>query len=123
VREAHRRLPAPLRHALLLVCTVIGLAAGYAALAFIGSAAISMLTRGLVLLPRAGVQLVIAVQQGVDGWALAGRVFGSVANALTSPPVLFSLVALELIGAGALYVMQLLLRHEGRSARSQEEEP
>ena len=97
-----------------LVGTAAGLALAYVLVVYVGGALLSGLAAALALLPRAFVWLVLALQDGADGWAIAGRVASSVAGALSTTRVAFSLIALELIGAAALYVLQRLLRDEVR---------
>ena len=103
-----------------LVGTAAGLALGYVLVVYVGGALLSGLAGALTLLPRAFVWLVLALQDGADGWAIAGRVAASVASALSTTEVASSLIALELIGAAALYVLQRLLRDEARTRHSKE---
>ena len=103
-----------------LVGTAAGLALGYVLVVYVGGALLSGLAAAVTLLPRAFVWLVLALQDGADGWAIAGRVASSVASALSTTEVASSLIALELIGAAALYVLQRLLRDEVRTRHSKE---
>ena len=103
-----------------LVGTVAGLALAYLLVVYVGAALLSGMAAALALLPRAFVWLVLALQDGADGWAIAGRIASSLAAALSTTEVVFSLIALELIGAAALYVLQRLLRDEGRTRHSKE---
>jgi hypothetical protein len=103
-----------------LVGTAAGLALTYVLVVYVGSALLSGLAAALALLPRAFVWLVLALQDGADGWAIAARVASSLASALSTTEVAFSLIALELIGAAALYVLQRLLRDEVRTRQSKE---
>jgi hypothetical protein len=95
-----------------LVGIVAGLALAYLLVVYVGGALLSGLAAAVALLPRAVVWLVVALQDGADGWAIAGRIASSVAGALSTSRVTFSVIALELIGAAALYVLQRLLRDE-----------
>jgi hypothetical protein len=97
-----------------LAGTIAGLALVYVLVVYVGAALLSGLAAALALLPRAFVWLVLALQDGADGWAIAGRIASSLATALSTSRVVFSLIALELIGAAALYVLQRLLRDEVR---------
>ena len=90
------------------------LAFAYASAVYTGAALVSAAVDGLVLMPRAMLWLLAAYQQGMDGWVIAGRAAASVAGVLTTPQVAFYLIALELVGAAALYGLQRLLRHEIR---------
>ena len=103
-----------------LVGTAAGLGLAYVLVVYVGSALLRGLAAALALLPRAFVWLVLALQDGADGWAIAGRVASSLASALSTSEVAFSLIALELIGAAALYVLQRLLRDEARTRHSKE---
>jgi hypothetical protein len=103
-----------------LVGTAAGLALAYLLVVYVGAALLSGLAAALALLPRAFVWLVLALQDGADGWAIAARIASSLAVALSTTRVVFSLVALELIGAAALYVLQRLLRDEVRTRHSKE---
>jgi hypothetical protein len=97
-----------------LVGTAAGLVLAYVLVVYVGAALLSGLAAALALLPRAFVWLVLALQDGADGWAIAGRIASSLAGAISTTRVVFSLIALELIGAAALYVLQRLLRDEVR---------
>jgi len=103
-----------------LLATVIGLALAYVLVVYVGGALLSGVTRAIVLLPRAFVWLVLALQEGADGWTIAARVASTVAGVVTTTQVAFSVVALELIGAAALYVLQRLIRDEVRTSPSKE---
>jgi hypothetical protein len=97
-----------------------GIAAAWLTLAavavfFIGGAILSALARGVALLPRAIVWLFLAFQQGADWWSIAGRVGAILADTITTSQVGLALIALELVGAAALYGLQRLLRDEARS--------
>ena len=103
-----------------LVGTAAGLVLAYVLVAYVGAALLSGLAAALALLPRAFVWLVLALQDGADGWAIAGRIAASLAGTLSTTRVVFSLIALELMGAAALYVLQRLLRDEVRTRHSKE---
>lgn len=98
------------------------LALGAVALYYVGGALVQGAARGLVLLPRAGVWLFVALQDGADGWTIAGRVGATLADALVTPQVTYWLIALELVGAAALFALQRLFRNEERGERSEEVE-
>lgn len=105
-----------------LLATIGGLALAYVLLVYVGGALLRGATWVLVLVPRALIWLVVALQEGADGWTIAGRVAANVANAVTTSEVAFSVIILELLGAAALYILQRLLRDEVRSTRSREVE-
>ncbi len=105
-----------------LLATIAGLALAYALIVYVGGALLRGAVSALVLLPRAFIWLVLALQEGADGWAIAGRVASSVANAFTTTQVALSLIAIELVGAAALYILQRLLRHEVRTTHAREAE-
>jgi hypothetical protein len=98
------------------------LALAAVALYYVGAALVQLGVRGLVLLPRAGVWLFIALQEGADWWSIAGRIGAALAQMLTTSQVALTLIALELVGAAALYGLQRLLRDEARRAGSEEVE-
>jgi hypothetical protein len=103
-----------------LVATAAVLVLAYVLVVYVGGALLNALAWGLVMLPRAFIWLVLALQDGADGWAIAGRVASNLAAVLSTTRVAFSVIALELIGAAALYVLQRLLRDEVRSRHSKE---
>ena len=104
-----------------LVAVPAGLALAYVLVVYVGGALLNAVVWGLVLLPRAFMWLVLALQEGADGWVIAGRVASSVAGVLSTTEVAFSVIALELIGAAALYGLQRLLRDEtGKGAEGAE---
>jgi hypothetical protein len=104
-----------------LVATVIGLALAYVLVVYVGGALLSGVTRVIVLIPRAFVWLVLALQEGADGWTIAARIASSVAGIVTTTQIAFALVALELIGAAALYGLQRLLRAEQGAAGAEDD--
>jgi hypothetical protein len=96
----------------------VGLAA--VAIYYIGSAIVALLARGIALLPRAIVWLFVAMQEGADWWSIAGRVGTILANTIATSQIGLGLIALELIGAAALYGLQRLLRDEDRALSEEE---
>lgn len=96
---------------------------GLAALAvfYISAAIVAAIASGLALLPRAIVWLFVAMQEGADWWSIAGRVGAILAETITTSQVGLGLIALELVGAAALYGLQRLLRDESRRTISTEE--
>ena len=90
------------------------------AVAHVGGGLVRALARGLALLPRAVVWLVVAMEEGADWWSIAGRAGAAVAESLFTSQVLFSLIGLELVGAAALYVLQRLFKQEERGAKPAE---
>jgi hypothetical protein len=96
---------------------------GLAALAvfYIGGAIVAAIASGIALLPRAIVWLFVAMQEGADWWSIAGRVGAILAQTIATSQVGLGLIALELVGAAALYGLQRLLRDEDRRATSEEE--
>jgi hypothetical protein len=112
----------------LLIAAGLGagwLALGVVAIVIVGRMLAAAAVQGLALLPRAIVWLAVALQQGVDWWSIAGRAGAALGGVVARSDVAMSLVALELVGAVALYGLQRLLRDEDeqhRRARSIKEE-
>lgn len=90
------------------------LAFAYVSVVYVGGALAGAAAGALVLVPQAMLWLLSAYQEGMDGWAIAGRVGANLADLLMRPRVTFYLVLLELVGAAALYGLQRLLRDERR---------
>jgi hypothetical protein len=109
------------RLALALGFGAVWLALAALAIYYIGAALVAVVARGIALLPRAIVWLFVALQEGADWWSIAGRVGAVLADTITTSQVGFGLIALELVGAAALYGLQRLLRDEDRRAISEEE--
>jgi hypothetical protein len=105
-----------------LLATIGGLAGAYLLVVYVGGALLQAVIWVLVQLPRAFIWLIAALQDGADGWAIAGRVASGIANTFTTTEVAFSLIGLELVGAAALYGLQRLLRNEVRRTQSKEGE-
>lgn len=89
---------------------------------YVGGALVTGVARAVALLPDAIVWLFVAMEQGADWWSIAGQVGAALAETLTTSRVAFSLIALEVVGAAALYVLQRLVRDEGHGASSEEVE-
>lgn len=86
---------------------------------YVGGAVVNGVARGLALAPRAIVWLFVAMQEGADWWSIAGRVGAALAGTLSESQVALSLIALELVGAAALYGLMRLVGDEERG-RSEE---
>lgn len=97
--------------------------AAYILIVDVGGALVAGAVRALVLLPRGVVWLTLALQRGTSGWVIASRVATAAVGAMQVPLVSVALVALELLGVGALFALRTLLRHEGHSADSKERNP
>ncbi len=106
-----------------LLATISGLALVYMLAVYLGGALLRGVVWAIVLVPRAFIWVVLALQEGADGWAIAGRVAATVADALSTTQLALSVIALELVGAAALYVLQRLTRDEARTTRSKEAKP
>jgi hypothetical protein len=117
VPPTKRRLPR-----LAIACGIgaawLGLAV--ASVYYIGGAVVGATARGLALLPRAVIWLFLALQEGADWWSIAGRAGAILAETITTSQIGLGLLALELVGAGALYGLQRLLRDEARRPTSEE---
>ena len=115
----------PTKRRLPRLAIAFGIGAAWLGLAavgvyLIGGAIVAATARGLALLPRAVVWLFLALQEGADWWSIAGRVGAILADTITTSQIGLGLLALELVGAAALYGLQRLLRDE--AARPSEEE-
>ena len=117
-RHARRRLT---RTAVGLALGVAWLALGVAAVIYVGGALVSSVARGLALLPRALVWLIVTMQEGADWWSIAGRVGTAIGEILTTSQVAITIIALEIVGAAALYGLQRLVRNGERGASLEEE--
>jgi hypothetical protein len=117
VPPTKRRLP---RLALAFGIGAAWLALAVLGLYFIGGAIVGATARGLALLPRAVVWLFLALQEGADWWSIAGRVGAILADTITTSQIGLGLLALELVGAAALYGLQRLLRDEAARPSGEE---
>jgi hypothetical protein len=88
---------------------------------YLGSAIVGGAVRALVLLLDAGVWVTVALQEGVDWWSIAGRASAVVGETLLTSRVMSGLIALELVGAAAFYLLQRLLKDEERGRDSSKE--
>jgi hypothetical protein len=109
------------RYAIAMGIAAAWLGLAVLAVVYIGGAIVAAMARGLALLPRGVVWLFLALQQGADWWSIAGRVGAVLADTITTSQVGLGLIALELVGAAALYGLQRLLRDEARRPISTEE--
>ena len=85
---------------------------GALGLFYIGGALLNGLVRGVMLLPRAIVWWLTAMEQGADFWAIAGRAGGVVARALATSQLTWWIVGFEIVGVAALYGLRWLMRNE-----------
>jgi hypothetical protein len=92
------------------------------AVGYLGSAIVGGAVRALVLLLDTGVWVTVALQEGVDWWSIAGRASAVVGQTLFTSRVISVLIALELVGAAAFYVLQRLLKDEERGSNSSKEQ-
>ena len=88
---------------------------GYLLVVELGGALLGGAARALVLLPRGVVWLTSALQEGANGWVIAGRVAAAAADAFTTPTVTIALIALETVAVMALFALRRLLRHEAQA--------
>lgn len=96
------------------------------ALVLAASAVSIVLAIGLLLqLPRlllavldmgvaAVVWMVVALERGLDVWAILAQIGRTTAAVLAAPQVTFAVVAIALTGAAALYALQRILESEER---------
>ena len=124
---AGRRMPAqrPVTGRVRRAALVLGIGAGWLALAivavvYLGGLVLEGLARGVALLPRAVVWVVLAAQDGADWWSIAGRAGAAVAAALATSQVMWWLIGLELVGVAALAGLHVMLRDEMRRSDSEE---
>jgi hypothetical protein len=100
-----------------LLTAIASVALAYLLIVYVGGALLSGAVSALFLVPRAVIWLFLALQEGADGWAIAGRIAASVADVLATRQVALPLIGLELVGAAALYALQRLLRSEVRQSK------
>jgi len=105
------------RLATTLLVTLGGAALAYVLVVHVGGALLRAAVAALFMAPRAIVWLVLALQEGADGWAIAGRIASSVGDAISTSELASWLIGLELVGAIALYGLQRVLRNETRQRR------
>ena len=94
--------------------TVAILVLAYALVVEVGGRVVAGLVQAVVLVPRGIVWIAVSLDAGVNGWAIAGRIASSAVGMLAVPTVAVSLIALELVAAGALFALRTLLRNEAR---------
>ena len=94
--------------------TAAMLVLAYALIVEVGGRIVAGLAQALVLVPRGIVWIAVSLDAGVNGWAIAGRIASSAVGMLALPTVAVSLIALELVAAGALFALRTLLRNEAR---------
>jgi hypothetical protein len=112
VRRDVRRRFASFAAALVGAAAILVLA--YALVVELGSRLVAGLAQALVLVPRGIVWVAMSLDSGVNGWAIAGRAASAAVGMLAVPTVAVSLLALELVAAGALFALRTLLRNEAR---------
>ena len=112
VRRDVRRRFASIAAALVGAAAILVLA--YALVVELGSRLVAGLAQALVLVPRGIVWVAMSLDSGVNGWAIAGRAASAAVGMLAVPTVAVSLLALELVAAGALFALRTLLRNEAR---------
>jgi hypothetical protein len=115
----------PTKRRLPRLALAFGIGAAWLGLAvlgvyYVGGAIVAATARGLALLPRAVIWLFLALQEGADWWSIAGRAGSILADTITTSQIGLGLLALELVGAAALYGLQRLLRDEARRPISTE---
>ena len=108
------------RFAAAVVVGLAWLAFAYASVVYVGGALVGAAAGAIALLPRGILWLIAAYQDGMESRAIAGRIATGLAGALAAPQVTLYLVALELVGAAALYGLQRLLRDEARGRTFEE---
>ena len=90
---------------------------GAVAVIYVGGAVLNGLVRVVVLLPRAIVWWLTAVQDGADFWSIAGRMGAALGRTLAASQVTWWIVGLEIVGVAALYGLQWLMRNEERERK------
>ena len=112
--RARRRLVVRLgRVAALVLIAGTSLVVAYESLALI----LAGLMRGAVLLSRAVVWLIIAVNDGVTWWSIARRAAAGLGQAIATPANVTALIVIELVAASALYTFHWLVRQERRDSQ------
>ena len=100
-----------------LIVATAGTALAYLLIVYVGGALLRGAVSALFLLPRGIIWVLMAMQEGADGWAIAGRIAEAIGEALATRPIALSLIGLELVGAAALYGLQRMLRNEVRDSK------
>ncbi len=112
--RARRRLVTRLgRVAAVLLVGAAGLAVVYESLALI----MAGMMRGAVLLSRAVVWSIVAVNDGVTWWSIAQRAAVGIGQVVTTPASATVLIVVEIIAASAIYAFQWLLRQEHQDSQ------
>jgi hypothetical protein len=88
----------------------------YVLIVELGARLIAGVAAALVLVPRGIVWIAVSLEAGMNGWAIAERVAAAAVGTLKVPVVTVSLIALELVAAGALFALRVLLRRDARQA-------
>jgi len=109
--RARRRLVTRLgRLTAVFLIGAASLAVAYESLALI----MAGMVRGAVLLSRAVVWLLVAINEGVTWWSIAQRAATSIGQVLTTPASATALVVVEIVAACSLVAFHWLLRREHR---------
>ncbi len=96
---------------------------GYVVVVELGARLIAGAATVLVMVPRGIVWVAVSLEAGMNGWTIAGRVASAAVDTLKLPMVTVSLIALELVGVGALFALRALLRGDVRASESKEMNP
>lgn len=98
---------------------------GSTVLAVLAIAAILQLPRLLLAVLDLGVAalvwVVLALERGLDVWAILAQMGRTAATVIAAPQVTFALVGIALIGAAALYALQRILESEEQRILESEE--
>lgn len=75
---------------------------------------------GAAVTSRVVVWFVRSAAEGLDWWSVVAQVGAAAGGALATPQATFMVVAVELVGALALFALHRVLRSEGRNSDSEE---
>ena len=98
------------------------LAASIATVLVLGTAAYGMfglpggwlVAAAATLATNSAVSFIVAVSTAVEWWLATARASSAVAGTMTTPQSAVALLGIELVGLGALYMLQRLLRADAR---------
>jgi hypothetical protein len=96
-----------------------GLAVAYASIVL----AVGAMVRGAALFSQAVVWLIVSIDEGMTWWSIAGHAAMGVSRAVTTTPNAAALVAIEIVGASAIYGFLWLLRQERGTYDPQKGQP
>ena len=118
-RARRRRLA--VRRVLWLAASLLVVAGGIVATSLaVVQGGTWLVQTGAAMTSRLVVWLVRSTAEGLDWWSVVAQVGAAAGSALATPQATFMVVAVELVGALALFALHRVLRSEGRNSDSEE---